>query len=145
MTSSNFMVHWSSNREATRGRGADSPPAVLDSKKPGLFRSKWHVCLASSIKKSKYCCHPPFHPSPFFVDRWKIGSKLEKTVIFLGKSGTIVPTLPCKDRSPPLLHILDPNYPSLYLKRPRKCRKTYNFDIFQHFPKFAPLPLPILG
>ena len=28
------------------------------------------------------------------------------------------------------LHVLDPNSPSFYVKCPRKCRKTYNFDIF---------------
>ena len=32
---------------------------------------------------------------------------------------------------PPLLHILDPNYPSFYLKCPIKCQKTYNFDILE--------------
>ena len=25
----------------------------------------WHFCRASSIKKSKYCCYPPFHPHIF--------------------------------------------------------------------------------
>ena len=30
-----FDGHWSSNKEITRG---ESPPAVLDSKMPGLFR-----------------------------------------------------------------------------------------------------------
>ena len=44
-----------------------------------------------------------------------------------------------------LLHILDTNYPSFCLKCPRKCQKTYNFDIFQHLPKFAPLPLLNFG
>ena len=24
-----------------------------------------HFCRANSIKKSKYCCHPPFHPPIF--------------------------------------------------------------------------------
>ena len=35
-----FHGHWFSNKEITRGGGAESapPPAVLDSKKPGLFR-----------------------------------------------------------------------------------------------------------
>ena len=45
----------------------------------------------------------------------------------------------------PLLHITDPNYPSFYSKCSRKCQKTYNFDIFQHFAKFAPLPLLNFG
>ena len=40
-----------------------------------------------------------------------------------------------------LLHVLDPNSPSIYVKCPKKCPKTYNFDIFLHFPKFTPLPL----
>ena len=33
----------------------------------------------------------------------------------------------------PLLYVLDPNSPSIYVKCPRKCQKTYNFDIFLHF------------
>ena len=43
------------------------------------------------------------------------------------------------------LHVLDPNSSSFYVKCPRKCQKTYNFDIFLHFPKFTPLPLLNFG
>ena len=32
------------------------------------------------------------------------------------------------DRGPPFLHVLDPNSFSFYVKCPRKCQKTYNFD-----------------
>ena len=81
------------------------------------------------------------------MEKWKsgkVGSKLAKAVIFPEKSGAIVPILPWKERSPPL-HILDTNYHPFYLKHPRKCQKIYNFDIFQHFPKFAPLPLLNFG
>ena len=42
-----------------------------------------------------------------FVCWWtggKVGSKLERTVIFPGKSGAIVSILPWKDRSPPVTH-----------------------------------------
>ena len=35
-----FDGHWSSNKEITQGGGRRNPPAVLDSKKPGLFRVK---------------------------------------------------------------------------------------------------------
>ena len=45
----------------------------------------------------------------------------------------------------PLLHVLDPNSPSIYVKCPRKCQETYNFDIFLHFPKFTPLSLLNFG
>ena len=61
--------------------------------------------------------------------RWKGRVKTGKTVIFPGKSGAIFPVSPLKDRSP-LLHVLDPNSPSFYVKCPRKCQNTYNFDIF---------------
>ena len=45
----------------------------------------------------------------------------------------------------PFLHVFDPNSPSIYVKCPRKCQKTYNFDIFLHFPNFTPLPLLNFG
>ena len=35
--------------------------------------------------------------------------------------------LECKK---PILYILDPNYPSFYLKCPRKCQEICNFEIF---------------
>ena len=70
-----------------------------------------------------------------------MGSKLGKTVIFPEKLEEIVSILPWKD-SGPLLHILDANYPSFYLKCPRKCQKTYNFDIFQTLSQICTSPPP---
>ena len=72
------------------------------------------------------------------------GQNWKKTVIFLGKSMAIVLIFPWKDRDP-LLHVLDLNSPSFYVKCSRKCQKTYNFKFFQHFPKFTPLPLLNFG
>ena len=46
--------------------------------------------------------------------------KTEKTVIFPGE---IVPMLPWKDRSP-LLHVLDPDFPSFYVKMSKKMSKN---------------------
>ena len=41
----------------------------------------------------------------------------------------------------PLLHILDPNYLSFYLKCPRKCKKKpVMLTFFKQFLKFAPPP-----
>ena len=70
----------------------------------------------------------------------KVGSKL-KTVFFPGKSGAIVSILPWKDISL-RLHILDPIYPSFYLKCLRKCQKTHNFDIFQTVSQIYTYPSP---
>ena len=42
----------------------------------------------------------------------------------------------------PLLHILNPNYRSVYLKCLRKCQKTYNFDIFQTVSQICTSPPP---
>ena len=67
--------------------------------------------------------------------------KTGKTVIFPEKSGQIVPFLPWKDRST-ILRILDPNYLSFYLKWPRKCQKTYNFDIFSRLSQICTSPTP---
>ena len=64
-----------------------------------------------------------------------------KTVIFPGESGEIVLMLPWKDRNP-LLHVLDPNFPSFYVKCPRKCQKTYNFDIFPTLSQIDTSPPP---
>ena len=65
-------------------------------------------------------------------------------------SREIILIFPWKDRSP-LLHIIDPNYPSFYLKCNRKYQKTDNFDIspssylpsqiFGVNPKFRHTPL----
>ena len=52
-----------------------------------------------------------------------------RTVVFPGIVGKIVPTFALEGS------------PSFYVKCPRKCQKTYNFDIFLDFPKFTPLPL----
>ena len=73
----------------------------------------------------------------------KVESKLENCH-FPEESGAIVPVLPWKDRSP-LLHILHPNYPSFYLKCPRKCQKPITLTFFQQFPKFACLALVNFG
>ena len=40
-----------------------------------------------------------------------------------------------------LLHVLDQNSPSIYVKWPRKCQKTYNFDNFFTLPQFYTSPL----
>ena len=58
-----------------------------------------------------------------------------------GKSEEIVPFLPLKDKVP-LLHILDSNYPSFYLKYPRKYQETYNFDIFPTLSQICTSPPP---
>ena len=67
--------------------------------------------------------------------------KLERNCHFSRKIGEIVPILSWKDRSP-LLHILGRNYPSFYLKCPRKCQKTYNFDIFPTLFQICTSPPP---
>ena len=74
----------------------------------------------------------------------KSRTKTGKTVIFSGKSGTIVPILPWKDTSPLFIHSW-PRLPFLLSKMSQKYKKNYNFDIFLHFPKFAPLLLPNFG
>ena len=72
-------------------------------------------------------------------DRQKVGSELEKTVFVQGNQKQLFQFWPGAGKSGksgksgaivPILHILDPNYPSFYLKCPRKFQKTYNFDIF---------------
>ena len=70
----------------------------------------------------------------------KVGSKLEKLSFFSRDIRGIVPIFAMEGYTPPFLHVLDPNSSSFYLKCPRKCQKTYNFDIFKHFPKFTPPP-----
>ena len=68
----------------------------------------------------------------------KVGPKLEK-LIFPGNQGQLLQFCPGRLEDL-ILHILDPNYSSFYLECPRKYQKTYNIDIFSHFPKFVPLP-----
>ena len=70
-------------------------------------------------------------------------AKTGKTVIFQEKLGQLFQFCPGSIETL-FLHVLDLNYPSIYLKCPRKYQKTSNFDIFLHFSKFAP-PLPNLG
>ena len=79
------------------------------------------------------------------TDGWKSKDKTGKTVIFPEIAGKIVPIFALEGQEAPFLHVLDPNSPSIYVKCPRKCRKTYNFDIFLHFRKFTPLPLLNFG
>ena len=73
--------------------------------------------------------------------------KTGKNSYFQGSQGQLFQFCPGRIEAPPppLLHIIDSNYPSFYLKYPRKSQKTYNLTFFQHFPKFAPLPLPNFG
>ena len=60
-----FHGHWSSNREVTQG--AESPPlAVLDSKKPGLFRVKGSPILPHSVQ-SRGSPEPRSHNGPKLV------------------------------------------------------------------------------
>ena len=68
----------------------------------------------------------------------------ESRGMFQGNQGQFFQFLPWKDRSP-IFTRLDPNSPSFYVKCPRICQKTYNLDIFQHFPKFTPLPFLNFG
>ena len=74
----------------------------------------------------------------------KVGSKLKKLSFSQRNQEQLFQFSPGRIEAH-FLHILDLNYPSFYLKCPRICQKTYNFDIFQHFPKFAPLPLLNFG
>ena len=60
----------------------------------------------------------------------------KRTVIFKWNQGQFFPGR----IEAPFLHVLDTNSSSFYVDCPRKCQKTYNFDIFKHFPKFTPLP-----
>ena len=72
-------------------------------------------------------------------DRWKSRVKTGKTVIFQGNEGKLFQFFPGRIEAP-LLHILDPNYPSFYLKCLRKCQKTYNFYIFQTVSQICTSP-----
>ena len=63
----------------------------------------------------------------------KVGPKLKKLIFQRNQENCSSFVL--------ILHNIDPNYSSFYLKCPRKYQKTYNFNIFLHFPKFTPLPL----
>ena len=71
----------------------------------------------------------------------KIGSKLEKLSFFQGNQGQLFQFCPGRIEAP-LLHILDPNYPSFYSKCPRKYQKTYNFDIFPTLSQICTSPPP---
>ena len=73
-------------------------------------------------------------------DRWKSRVKTGKTVVFQGNQGQLFHFFPGRIEAP-LLHILDPNYSSFYLKCLRKRQKSIILTFFKQFPKFAPLPL----
>ena len=76
--------------------------------------------------------------------RWKSGKvegKLEKLSFFQRNLGQLFQF--CHGRiEASLLHIRNSNYPSIYLKCPRKYQKTYNFDIFTTLPKICTSPPP---
>ena len=55
-----------------------------------------------------------------------MGSKLEKLSFFQGNQEQFFQFCPGRIEAP-FLNVLDPNSP---VKCPRKCQKTYNFDIF---------------
>ena len=73
-----------------------------------------------------------------------MGPKLEKLSFFQGNQGQLFQFCPGRIETL-FLHIPDPDYPSFYLKCPRKYQKPYNFEIFFTLPKFAPLLLPNFG
>ena len=64
-------------------------------------------------------------------DRRKSRVKLEKTVIFPGKSEAIVPILPWKDRSQAFTHSWPKLSFILFKMSQKMSKKTYNF---RHFP-----------
>ena len=78
-------------------------------------------------------------------DRRKSGVKTGKKLTFSqGNQGKLFQF--CSGRIEAVfLHILDPNYPSFYLKCPRKCQKPIILTFSQHLPKFAPRALPNFG
>ena len=71
----------------------------------------------------------------------KVGSKLEKLSFFQGNQRQLFQFCPGRIEAP-FLYIPDTNYPSFYLKYPRKCQKTYNFDIFQTLSQICTSPSP---
>ena len=69
-------------------------------------------------------------------ERLKSRAKTRKIVIFPGKSGQLFQF--CPGRIEALFYTF---FTQIILKCPRKYQKTHNFEIFLHFPKFAPLLL----
>ena len=65
----------------------------------------------------------------------------KKLSFFQGNQGQLFQFCPGRIEAP-ILHILDPNYLSFYLKCLRKCQKTYNFDIFQTVSQICTSPPP---
>ena len=66
-------------------------------------------------------------------DKWKSRAKTGKLSFFHGNQGQWFQFRPGRIEDP-FLHIIDPR--EITLKMPQKIQKTYNFAIFQHFPKF---------
>ena len=71
-------------------------------------------------------------------------SKLEKLSFFQGNQGQLFQICPGKIEAH-LLHNVDLNCPSFYIKCPRKCQKPIILTFFKQFPKFPPLLLPNFG
>ena len=79
---------------------------------------------------------------PYFMEgQVESRAKTRKAEIFPGKPEAFVPILP----EALLLHILDQDCPSFYLRFSRTYQETYNFDFFRHFPKFVFFPSQFLG
>ena len=74
----------------------------------------------------------------------KYGQNWKKLSFFQGNQGQLFQFCPGGTEIP-LLHILDLNYLSFYLKCPRKYQNPKILIFFQHFPKFAPFALPNFG
>ena len=66
---------------------------------------------------------------PDFREGRKVGSKLEKLSFFQENQEQLFQFFTGRIEAL-LLHILDLDYPSFYLKCPSKHKKTYNFDNF---------------
>ena len=74
-------------------------------------------------------------------DRWKSRVKTGENVIFQGNQGQFFQFRPGKIEAS-FLHVLDPNSHSFYVNCPRKCQKTYNFDIFETLFQIYASPPP---
>ena len=71
----------------------------------------------------------------------KSRDKTEKLSFFEGNQRKLFQRCPGRIEAP-FLHVLDPNSPSFYVKCPRKCQKTYNFDIFPTLSQIDASPPP---
>ena len=67
--------------------------------------------------------------------------KTGRMSFFQGNQGKLFHFFPERLEAP-FLHVLDPNSPSFYVKCPRKCQKTYNFDIFPTLSQIYTSPPP---